>query len=207
MPIRIPQGGYSFDQLCSAEYEPKYVYDEVCLVHILCEDTLEQATDKLVKKIDCLFNIIENRRGATINQFYIGKTYVGTKFGAIMDPMNTSTWKKDGISKSWEHHRSRFSSHTKDGMVAIAVITENQAPSGRHKQYTLELKNRLINYYKDIRKDIRLANNTDDHDKQDTRGSAMLYFTIGLSTEIIGLQKKMDKLFYCERTRREKIDR
>ena len=99
-------GGISFDQLCRGD-QPYYVCDRECLVHILRKDTLKQAEKKLITNIDTLFKDIEIQKEATIDKFYIGKTYVITRKNSSMDPMNPWTWRKDGISSRWQYHMDR----------------------------------------------------------------------------------------------------
>ncbi len=178
-------GGISFDQLCRGDQLPSYVCDRECLVDILREDTLKQAEKKLITNIDTLFKDIEIQKEATIDKFYIGKTYVITRKNSSMDPMNPWTWRKDGISSRWQHHMDK--DYCKDGMIVIAVITKDQVPTHRQptvlhqEDYTLQLEKRLIEYYKRAG-DTRIANKTLKSGASDGRQSAgyALYVTFSL---------------------------
>ena len=91
------RGGMSFDQLCRGDV-PYYACDKECLVHVTHKDTLQKAEKKLVKKIKNMFNDLQIQKDATVDKFYIGKTFVqSTKKGKI-NPLNPSTWRKKGIS-------------------------------------------------------------------------------------------------------------
>ena len=166
------RGGMSFDQLCRGDQLPSYVCDRECLVDILREDTLEEAEKKLVTKIDTLFKDIEIQKEATIDKFYIGKTYVITRKHSSMDPLNPWTWRKEGISSRWGEHKK--TDYGKDGMIVIAVITRNRVALARdangdavergnvlgQELYTLALEQRLLHYYMIKRGDARIDNKT-----------------------------------------------
>ncbi len=185
------RGGMSYEQLCRDDQPGYYVCDRECLVHILRKDTLEQAEKKLITKIDTLFKDIEIQKEATIDKFYIGKTYVTTRKHSSMDPLNPWTWIKEGIKGRWQNHKK--TDYGKDGMIVIAVITRDQVPLARdptHRQHTVvhqedyafALEQRLLHYYKITMKDPRIANKTfkSGGDNRNESAGYILYVSFGL---------------------------
>ena len=175
------RGGTSFDLLCRGDVL-YYVCDKECLVDITREDTLHIVEDKLVKKIEDIFTDLQIQKDATVDKFYIGKTFVqSTKRGKI-NPLNPSTWKKGGISSRWGDHKEE--EYGRDGMIVIAVITRDQVPlretddpskpepAVHQEDYTLAIEQRLMHYYKITKGDKRLANKTFTSGGADKKGSA-----------------------------------
>ena len=169
------RGGMSFDLLCRGDV-PYYVCDAECLVHITHEDILHTAEEKLVKKVEDMFNDLQIQKDATVDKFYIGKTFVqSTKKGKI-NPLNPHTWRKGGISSRWRDHKEE--DYGRDGMIVIAVITKDQVPlretepAVHQEDYTLALEQRLMHYYKITKGDKRLANKTFTSGGADKKGSA-----------------------------------
>ena len=175
------RGGTSFDRLCRGDV-PYYVCDEECLVDITHEDTMHTIEEKLVKKIEDIFTDLQIQKDATVDKFYIGKTYIQTWTGRKMNPLNPNTWKKGGISSRWGDHKKE--DYGKDGMIVIAVITRDQVPlretddpskpepAVHQEDYTLALEQRLMHYYKITKGDKRLANKTFTSGGADKKGSA-----------------------------------
>ena len=174
------RGGISFDQLCRGD-QSYYVCDKECLVHdISNEDTLQEVEDKLVKKIDENFQMIQISKDAQIEKFYIGKTYVqiasinGRYRMTALNPTEPKTWRRKGISSRWGDHKKE--AYGKDGMVVIAVITKDQVPKGDRvidqELYTLALEQRLLHYYMITKRDTRLDNETFTSGGTDKKGSA-----------------------------------
>ena len=175
------RGGTSFDQLCRGDVL-YYVCDEECLVHITHEDTLHTTEEKLVKKVEDIFTDLQIQKDATVDKFYIGKTFAqSTKRGKI-NPLNPHTWRKKGISSRWGDHKEE--EYGRDGMIVIAVITRDQVPlretddpskpepAVHQEDYTLALEQRLMHYYKITKGDKRLANKTFTSGGADKKGSA-----------------------------------
>ena len=185
------RGGMSFDLLCRGD-DPYYVCDKECLVHITRKDTLRTAEEKLFKKVEDIFTDLQIQKDATVDKFYIGKTFVqSTKKGKI-NPINPSTWRKKGISSRWGDHKKE--EHGRDGMIVIAVITRDQVPLRKtddpskpepavhQEDYTLALEQRLMHYYKITKGDKRLANKTFTSGGADKKRSAgyALYLAMSL---------------------------
>lgn len=86
-----------------------------------------------------------------------------------LNPQNPQTWKKTGINRSWRTYRGR-----RDGMIVIAVIRENQVPrafrqqqqnnNNIHEAYTLTLKERLIEHYREY--DNRCGNRNNQNGRR-----------------------------------------
>ncbi len=185
------RGGISFDQLCRGD-QSYYVCDKECLVHdISNEDTLQEVEDKLVKKIDENFQMIQISRDAQINKFYIGKTFVqiaSINGHRTLNPTEPKTWKRKGISSRWGDHKKE--EYGKDGMVVIAVITKDEVPLHQNgdrvigqEHYTLALEQRLLHYYKITRRDTRLDNETFTSGGTDKKGSAAYALYVAFSLE------------------------
>ena len=174
------RGGTSFYQLCKGN-DKHYVCDKKFLVDITHEDTLQTAEEKLINKIEDIFTEL-HQKDATVDKFYIGKTYVMTWTGRKMNPLSPTTWTKKGISDRWGDHKKE--DYGKNGMIVIAVITRDQVPlretddpsksepAVHQEDYTLALEQRLMHYYKITKGDKRLANKTFTSGGADKKGSA-----------------------------------
>ena len=108
-----------------ARNEPTYEFDVVNLrtKKITSFRTAVNAIERRIKKV---LQEEEFKMNLEIKRFSIGKTYTHKiKKAYILDPLDENTFTKKGISDRWRVHRE--TDYGKDGMVVVAIITDDVA--------------------------------------------------------------------------------
>ena len=173
---RTTLGGCTFEDLCNQPDLRNYVCDPSCLVDLSKIDSVDEVVRLLAEKLEDNVWELEIARGK-VTKIYIGKTFIkqrrkrGGGFQQF-DPMQPTTWKKNGISSRWGGHKS----NGKDGLIVLTAVTKKTAPEGFTQQdYALMLEQKLIHRYK-LNNDVRLENETSGEGgrtKKQTRGYAV----------------------------------
>lgn len=174
-------GGCSFKQLCNGSCQ-SYACDKVIDITKETKDTkgdsddslptLSQITSKLIKHVRKCIKSIEDGKGRSVEQFYIGKTLTHKRKSGKFHRMKSSTWKlSNGISKRFKRHHDN--GYGRDGLVVLTVVTRKAIPPIRHnKRFTKEfyacaLENRLIQHFLIECDDRRIVNSTLNSGKSD----------------------------------------
>ena len=162
-------GGCNFDALCRGA--ENYACDTSCLVNLSTmansSETSETdvAVDEIVKrlkeKLEDNIRELERQRDGKVTKIYIGKTFIkkrkkrGGGFQQF-DPMQPSTWKKNGISSHWGSHKRKKGKH---GLIVLTAVTRKVVPKGvaNQQRYALILEQKLIHRY-EFDEDVRLEN-------------------------------------------------
>ena len=179
--------GCTFEELCSRS-KKGYACDNTVNIGNL---SFEEAKEKLIKHIDNCIRRLEIKSGQTVKKLYIGKTYVRrlkTAQGAYLplDPQNSSTYKKGGISNHWGRQKKAG----RDGMVVLTIVTsdavrgaEQQSP--HQEDYTCTLKCALLDHYfkTTTSNKKRVANESPSHGKRDYENSAAYTLYMAYSWE------------------------
>ena len=164
---RTTFGGCTLDDLHRGS--KNYVCDASCLVNLVGKDS-KKAKEELKDKLDELFQDLELQTERRVKKYYIGKTFIKRRRNpnsrrtfAKFDPMDPSTWKKNGISSRWGCHKKM--EYGRDGLVVLAAVTKDSVPQQcRHEvhqeQYALALEQMLLHHYKLDIGDERLDNDT-----------------------------------------------
>lgn len=186
-------GGCMFEDLWRGR--KSYACDPCCLVDLRGENDISQAEKKLIDNVHKIFTELEIQRECSIVKFYIGKTFIRRrrKPGGFQtfDPMDPSTWKKNGISSRWRTHRD--TQYGRDGLVVLTAITkqavpkytaditagverddnsnENRQTAARQEGYALTLEQKLIHHFRYASPDDRLHNETANEGKRVERGA------------------------------------
>lgn len=167
-----------FEDICKPGAKSGYVLDYAVP---LTDETISDAVGIVCKKNEDIMKKIVNGRETSIDQFYIGKTYIRKKKGRKFDPNKPDTWlMDDGIDKRYISHLTDDQGrdgHGKGGLVVLAVITEESIPEDcvtkgyiiHPEEYALTLEKRLIQKY--MKEHTGLANKTTNPGKTDKRGS------------------------------------
>ena len=93
--------------------------------------SFNEAVEKMKIKIDAVLEGLVCENGQIIERFSIGKTYAHKAQRADkLDPLDESTFKKKGIQNRWTFHQTK--EYGKDGMVVVAVITNDVAKNLGH---------------------------------------------------------------------------
>ena len=104
-----------------ATNEPTYDFDVADLrqIRFTTFQTVVSEIEKQIKKI-------LQEKFQKIGFFSIGKTYThATTKAFFLDPLNVENFTKEGISNRWRAHRE--TEYGKDGMVVVAIITNDVA--------------------------------------------------------------------------------
>ena len=182
------RGGCSYDDLCRGS-EAYYACDNS--VDISDVQTVGQAKERVVERIEEIMKDLSIQRGKQVKKFYIGKTHVhGQKIrgkGSTREvkPLDPSTWNKGGIGDRWQHN-CQFP-HGKDGMVVLAMATKDTLSSVKcqdvhQENIAIALEQQLLHHYRIDVGNNKLENKTFEPGKSDHGKSAayVVYMTFGL---------------------------
>ena len=175
---RTTLGGCTFEDLCNQAELKNYVCDASCLVD-LHKTNADEVVQLLAEKLEDNIRELEIAREGQVTKIYIGKTFIrqrrkrgGGHGFQQFDPMQPTTWKKNGISSRWGSHKALG----KHGLIVLTAVTRELAPVGLNQQdYVLMLEQKLIHHYK-LKNDVRLENETSSEGartKNLTRGYAL----------------------------------
>ncbi|XP_062599467.1 uncharacterized protein LOC134260986 [Saccostrea cucullata] len=96
-----------------------------------------------------------------IEEFTVGKTHTRSKNNWYFPVDNINSWNLSGIRSAWR----RFRDTGFHNLIVVSVIDEHQIPllnalwpSNDTEDFTIALKQKLIHYYKIVKKDKRLRN-------------------------------------------------
>ena len=180
-------GGCTFEELCTRARRG-YACDNMVNIEGL---SFDDAKEELIKHVGNCIRRLEAGSSRTVMKFYIGKTYVNKKKqpggGDLpLNPQDSSTYTKDGISSRWGNYKQM--DYGRDGMVVLTIVTPDVVPSAKQplhlEDYTCNLKSGLIDYfsttspYKD-----RMENTTSSKGKRDVQGSAAYALYVAYSLE------------------------
>ena len=180
-------GDCTFEELCTRARRGYACDNTVDIKGLSCDD----AKEELIKHVGNCIRGLEARSGRTVTKFYIGKTYVNKKQqpggGDVpLNPQDSSTYTKDGISSLWGKYKQE--DYGRDGMVVLTIVTPDAVPSAEQplhlEDYTGNLQSALIDYfcttspYKE-----RMENKTSSKGKGDLQGSGAYAFYVAYSLE------------------------
>ena len=176
---RTTLGGCTFEDLCNQAELKNYVCDASCLVDLSKTNAVDEVVQLLVKKLEDNIRELEIARNGQVTKIYIGKTFIrqrrkrgGSHGFQQFDPMQPTTWKKNGISSRWGSHKALG----RHGLIVLTAVTKELVPEGLNQQdYVLMLEQKLIHHYK-LKNDVRLENETSSEGartKNLTRGYAL----------------------------------
>ena len=116
-------GGADFDDLCAGKVQ----YYSFNLLNLQQFASLRDAENGLYRHINDTTEALESGAPTRrrIGKLYIGKSFVRQKKKKRFDPMDSTTFKKEGISSRWGDHRTK--DYGRDGMVVLTVITREIA--------------------------------------------------------------------------------
>ena len=163
---RTTFGGCTFDDLCRGA--KNYACDSSCLVNLgtvsgtsETDAAVNEVVRLLATKLEDNIRELEIARDGKVTKIYIGKTFIkqrrkrGGGFQQF-DPMQPTTWKKNGISSRWGSHKRNKGKH---GLFVLVAVTRKVVPKGvaNQQRYALILEQKLIHHY-EFRQDERLEN-------------------------------------------------
>ena len=138
----MSRGPQTVTWLCNELQKEKglrsYICEEDWMCKI-CECDLKEDTKEIVRLIEKLFDEIEEETDQSIDEFYIGKTYVDEREDEVFDQMDPCTMTFSGVRSRFCYHRKR--DYGKDGLVVLTV--------GKSEDYILKLEKKLIKSYND----------------------------------------------------------
>ena len=155
---RTTLGGCTFEDLCKGAVN--YACDPSCLVALCKTNAVDEVVQLLEEKLEDNIRGLEIARDGKVTKIYIGKTFIKQrrKRGGFQqfDPMQPTTWKKNGISSRWGSHKALG----RHGLIVLTAVTRELAPVGLNQQdYALMLEQKLMHHYK-LKNDTRLENET-----------------------------------------------
>lgn len=151
-------GATPFDVLCQGCGPPNYSCN---LVHLRRPNTLTARVDALDQQLQKTICELEFQSGRRILSYYIGKSYVEARAKKTFHPMETDTWRFQGISSRW---RQTYRPMGYDGLVVLGAVTRNMLnseikhPVWNQQTYALALESQLITRLAFEKCDPRLVN-------------------------------------------------
>ena len=182
---KIPYRGCFFDELCTGT-KKDFACDFLENIDGKEATSIDKAGEMLIKHVNKCLERIERCRRKKVQHMYFGKTSIQCRtFKKIIevpfDRLKEYTWEKKRIRSRWkDHSKSKDGrlNYGKDGMVVLAVISEESLPqccqgdSRYHQEdYTLALEQRLMHHFMFNKADQRLFNPTVTAGKSDKKKS------------------------------------
>lgn len=150
------RNGCAFEDLLNGK--PGYCCERSRLIEQKRSETADKRVQTLTKNIEDTMNEFAKFaiQGKEVESFAIVKTYVPKRVKKPQfDPMDPTTWIKRGISSCWCYYRDQ----EYDGMIVLTVFTKENVPTNENQEdYTIMLKQNIVNYYKHERHDKRIQN-------------------------------------------------
>ena len=148
--------------------------------------SFDHARNELIECVRTCICTLQDRSGWTVTKFHIGKAYVNEKQDVPLDPQDSSTYMKDGISRRWGKYQNK--DYGRNGMVVLTIVTADAVPQDRQplhqEDYTRELKRALVNYFMATRPyNVRIANNPPKW-KQSSRDSPAYALCMAYSLKV-----------------------
>lgn len=128
---------------------------------------------------------IKSQLGNHLEEFIIGKTYIGRKSSVKFCASDCTTFGLKGVTQRWKwyEHQKKY-----DGLIVVGVATEDNVdactpPTSKwtREHYILALEQRLLHHYAFVNHDSRLCNTSFHVGKESSLYSAYaLYMAIKL---------------------------
>uniref|UniRef100_A0A1X7TZ26 Uncharacterized protein n=1 Tax=Amphimedon queenslandica TaxID=400682 RepID=A0A1X7TZ26_AMPQE len=148
------RNGCAFDELLNGR--PGYCCEPSRLIEQKRSETTDQRVKTLTKNIEDTMNEFAKFaiQGKEVESFAIVKAYVPKRVKKPhFDPMDPTTWKKEGISFCWSYYRDL----EYDALIVLTVFTKENVPVNENQEdYAKMLKQKIVNYYKHDRHDERI---------------------------------------------------
>ena len=190
----MPGGGCSFQELCEGT-KKSYACDHT--VDISGVKTVTEARDWVIEHIESIFLSLITECNKEVEEFYIGKTSIrGKKIRKKdaykeVDPTDPGTWvTTDGIAARWHHHHGKpCQSYARDGMVVLAVVTQDTIPQKRvsKEDIAFALEQQLLHHFLIDKADKRCKNTGFAQGSSDNDDSPayVVYMTFSLGEELL----------------------
>ncbi len=143
----------SYKHICKKNADPGYVLDREIFA-LIKDRTITKAVEKVSEKIKKCIEDIKRGWGRSIEELYIGKTYISEKYDDF-DAENPKTWGKEGISARYTPNRKN--GYSWNGFIVVGVVTEKSIPLSckeggyitHHEEYALTLEKCLIEHFRE----------------------------------------------------------